>query len=289
MNRHAVRGPWRRAAVLIAVTIISHVRSYLVYVRGPVGGRRSGTGWRRGFSAVVVAALVLCVPTMLETANAAFKSTAANPSSALSANANFSAGALNVWGDSEYGQNGQSLYTPQQVGSATWSSVGVGYYHTCGIQSDASLWCWGDNTYGELGVGDTSARAAPTKVGSASWASVTSGWGFTCGLRTNQTVWCWGENDTNQLGAREVGDGTTTNRRSPTHIGALTTWKGVSGMYRSTCGTLTNRTVWCWGDNAYGQLGQGDTTARSTPTQIPNMIAQPLVTGPQASTAMAIT
>jgi Regulator of chromosome condensation (RCC1) repeat len=160
---------------------------------------------------------------MLGTADAAFKSTDINPSSGFGASANFYAGALSMWGDSTYGQNGQSLYLPQRVGAATWSKLATGYFQTCGIQNDAWLWCWGDNPFGALGLGDAYDRSAPTKVGSASWASVEAGWGDSCGIQTNQTLWCWGGNDYGSLG---VGD--TTDRNTPVQVGSGNTWSALA-------------------------------------------------------------
>lgn len=96
----------------------------------------------------------------------------------------------------------------------TWASLTAGAGHLCGIRADGSLWCWGENNGGRLGVGDNADRTSPTQVGGAtSWKTVTAGNLFTCGTRTGRTVWCWGLNDRGQLG---LGD--TANRTTPAQV-----------------------------------------------------------------------
>jgi hypothetical protein len=170
---------------------VSFAQAFASGTRRPVGRRRAR--WRPRLGALLVAVLVLGLPSMLDTAGAAFKSTDSTPSSGFSASANFYVGALTEWGNDDYGQSAADhLYSLRQIGSATTrSSVSPGYYHTCGIQSDALLWCWGDNNVGQLGLGDTADRFAPVKVGSASWTTVDGGWSFTCGIKTDGTLWCW--------------------------------------------------------------------------------------------------
>jgi alpha-tubulin suppressor-like RCC1 family protein len=82
-------------------------------------------------------------------------------------------------------------------------------------KSDQTLWCWGGNQYGQLGLGDTDDRHSPTQVGvDADWAVVDAGAYQTCGIRVDSTLWCWGRNDHGQLG---LGD--TEDRRVPTQVG----------------------------------------------------------------------
>ena len=84
---------------------------------------------------------------------------------------------------------------------ADWAQLSAGHRQTCGTRTDHTLWCWGDNTYGQLGHGDTTTRTAPTQVGTAtSWADVSSGARHTCATRTDHTLWCWGDNTYGQLG-----------------------------------------------------------------------------------------
>ncbi len=101
-----------------------------------------------------------------------------------------------------------------------WATVSGGYWHTCGIRLDHTLWCWGNNKNGQLGLGDNTRRDVPTQVGTdADWAGLDAGYNNTCATRTDQTLWCWGWNHYGQLG---VGD--TTDRTTPTQVGTGTEW-----------------------------------------------------------------
>jgi len=154
---------------------------------------------------------------------------------------------------------------PEESGSA-WLAVSAGGFHTCGIRADHSLWCWGDNHYGQLGVGDTKKRAMPTQVGTGTdWADLVAGNAHTCATRTDHTLWCWGWNRDGQLGIGSK----NLKRTTPTQVGTGADWTDVSAAgYAYTCATHADRTLWCWGDNTGGQLGLGDNTNRSTPTQV---------------------
>lgn len=165
--------------------------------------------------------------------------------------------------------------SPTQVGADTgWLSVTVGNLHTCAIRrgsyvrsakGSGTLWCWGANAEGQLGVGDTAQRNVPVRVGStADWASASAGGAHSCAVRTDNSLWCWGSNDSGQLGLGDLVE-----RLTPTRVGTAS-WSAVSTGLAHTCGieTATPGSLWCWGDNHYGQLGVGDTTNRVTPAQV---------------------
>jgi hypothetical protein len=149
--------------------------------------------------------------------------------------------------------------------SQNWSSVSAGNcWHTIAIKTDGTLWVWGDNFYGQLGLGDTTNRYTPTKVGTdTNWAYVSAGCANTIAIKTDGTLWAWGWNYTGQLG---LGD--TTNRYTPTQVGSDTNWAYVSAGDSHTVAIKKDGTLWAWGDNFYGQLGLGDTTDRYTPTLV---------------------
>ena len=154
----------------------------------------------------------------------------------------------------------------------TWSSVSDGNNHGCGLQTDNTLWCWGTPLNGELGITAVSdylyAKKQPGTAGTT-WSQVSSGYGITCGIRTTGALWCWGTNGLYQLG---LGADTTTHS-TPANTSALTTWKSVSVGPTTACALKTDGTIWCWGDNANGQLGTNDSTVgfqRTTPTQVAN-------------------
>ncbi len=127
-----------------------------------------------------------------------------------------------------------------------------------------SLWCWGDDRYGQLGVGDTKRRAVPTQVGtSTDWVGLVAGNAHTCATRSDHTLWCWGWNRDGQLGI----DSKNLNRTTPTRVGTGTNWAEVSAAgIAHTCGIRTDDTLWCWGFNSTGQLGLGDNTNQNSPT-----------------------
>jgi alpha-tubulin suppressor-like RCC1 family protein len=131
---------------------------------------------------------------------------------------------------------------------------------------DGTLWCWGINSRGEIGDGTTTERTTPVQVTSlgSAVASVSSGKDHTCAILTNGTLWCWGYNEWGQLG-----DGTTIDRDTPVQVTALgSSLSTVSCSDSYTCAALTDGTLWCWGYNGAGQLGDGTTTPRLSPEQI---------------------
>ena len=117
----------------------------------------------------------------------------------------------------------------------------------------------------QLGDGTTTNRYAPTQIGTATtWKTISAGDDHTVATRSDGTLWAWGDNGFGQLG-----DGTTTDRLTPTQIGTATNWKTITaGRFHDTAATRSDGTLWAWGDNAYGQLGDGTTTDRTSPTQI---------------------
>ena len=145
-----------------------------------------------------------------------------------------------------------------------WATVSVRRFHTCGVTTDGSAWCWGDNTSGQLGDGTSTQRLTPTRVGAwANWVSVTVGFYHSCGVWADGTAWCWGDNTSGQLG-----DGTTDGRLTPTRVEGPSNWVSLAAGESHSCGVRADGTAWCWGDNTSGQLGDGTTTRRLAPTQV---------------------
>ncbi len=146
-----------------------------------------------------------------------------------------------------------------------WQAMSVGYEHSCGIQEDGSLWCWGHNDLDQLGVfGAPKRQWRPLKVGSAQdWEVLEAGGHHSCGIRADGTLWCWGNSASGQLG-----HGATWSGGSPVQVGTQTDWKSVSVGDEQTCGIRAGGTLWCWGDNSSGELGDGTTTERHSPVQV---------------------
>jgi hypothetical protein len=156
---------------------------------------------------------------------------------------------------------GNSTPTPTQV-PGSWSSLTAGGAHSCGVKTDGTAWCWGDNVFGQLGDGTTTDRWTPAQV-PGSWSSLTAGGAHSCGVKTDGTAWCWGNNGVGQLG-----DGLD-NSQSSTPIQVPGSWSSLTAGGHHSCGVKTDGTAWCWGANWAGQLGDGTTTDRWTPTQVP--------------------
>ena len=176
-------------------------------------------------------------------------------------------GTLRCWGRNGNAQLGNGTYTssstPVPVSGIT-TAVGVsgGGAHTCAVLSDGSVRCWGENDHGQLGNGTTAGSTTPVQVaGIAGAVNVSAGWRHTCALLGDGSVRCWGENQNGQLG-----DGTTTDRTTPVPVSGITGATAVTaGWWHHSCALLGDGTVRCWGDNQWGQLGNGTTTDSPSP------------------------
>jgi alpha-tubulin suppressor-like RCC1 family protein len=184
-------------------------------------------------------------------------------------------GTLWTWGQNELGQLGQGtrggfayyVSSPVQVGALTnWARMSASNNSFAAIKTDGTLWTWGDNDDGQLGLGDSAGfnRSAPAQVGSlTNWSKISSGSTFCTAIKTDGSLWTWGSNNFGQLGRNN-----TIKLSSPVQLGSLT-WSEVSGGDRACAAIQTNGTLWAWGRNIYnGQLGQNDQINRSSPVQI---------------------
>jgi alpha-tubulin suppressor-like RCC1 family protein len=166
-----------------------------------------------------------------------------------------------AWGRNDFGQLGLDTITlinpnPVQIGTDhKWISNAAGYYHSLGLKSDGTLWAWGLNANGQLGDGDTINQSIPVQVGTdTKWCKITAGDYYSLGIKTDGTLWGWGDNQ--YYG--QLGDGTTTKRLSPVQIGTDNTWISIQAGSYHTIGLKSDGTLWAWGDDTYGQLGDND-------------------------------
>ena len=160
--------------------------------------------------------------------------------------------------------------------------VSAGLYHTVAIKTDGTLWAWGNNSSGQLGDGTTFASSIPVQVSdpdpSKQWIAVSAGAGHTAAIKTDGTLWAWGGNTYGQLGNADSGyyDPPTNTKPKYSPIPVQVSdpdpskqWIAVSasaGMH--TIAIKKDGTLWAWGWNSYGKLGDGTTTTRDTPVQV---------------------
>ncbi len=195
------------------------------------------------------------------------------------------------WGKNSGGQLGdgtkidKSIPVRVQQAGITWKAVAAGGGHTVGLAEDGSLWSWGYNESGQLGLGNLGTDASgaaitqislPQKIGNKTWSAVAVSLGafsFTVGIDSDGTLWSWGYNGNGQLG-----DGTKTDKSTPVRVqqkteeGAFvdnrTKWKAVAAGGGHTVGLAEDGTLWSWGYNGNGQLGDGTTAYKSTPVRV---------------------
>ncbi len=181
-------------------------------------------------------------------------------------------GSLYCWGANNHGQIGdgsdtswdEHRYVPTAVllpSASTAVAVSAGQQHTCAIVDNGSVYCWGNNFYGQLGDGSTlNDNSTPSLVLLTSSAiMVSSANDHTCALLENQSVYCWGNNPQGQFG-----DGTTISSTTPTPMILPLSNDAVAvsaGGSHNTCVMMSNGSVYCTGSNGHGQLGDGTTTS----------------------------
>ena len=183
-------------------------------------------------------------------------------------------GTLWTWGSNFYGQLGINATgnrcTPVTTfaGGTNWKQVACGGQNTAAIKTDGTLWIWGSNEFGQLGInvaGTTTNRTTPvtTFAGGTNWKQVFCGYNHTAAIKTDGTLWTWGSGGSGVLGVND-----TNMRCTPvTTFAGGTNWKQVSGngVGNHTAAIKTDGSLWTWGSNATGQLGINATGNRCTP------------------------
>lgn len=184
------------------------------------------------------------------------------------------------WGKNDFGQLGSGTSvtprsTPALVSGGIkfkmLSSAGASCF---GLTNSDTIYSWGSNIAGELGLGDVISRSTPTLIpGAKKWKSICAGNSIAFAIDDTASLWSWGFNTNGQLG---LGD--TSWRSTPTLIPGGRTWArvmtiGQGNICDASLGVTTNGDVYTWGKNDKGQLGLGDNIPRSTPTLVPGIIA----------------
>ena len=186
-------------------------------------------------------------------------------------------GTLWNWGGNSGGQLGDNTTietsSPVQTvaGGTNWkqvssgSSVG-GASATAAIKTDGTLWTWGNNLlYGQLGDGTVISKSSPVQTVSAgnNWEQVSMSQSGCAAIKTDGTLWNWGIGDWGSLG-----DNTTVSKSSPVQtVAGGTNWKQVLRSYPTTLAIKTDGTLWTWGNNEYGQIGDNTIVNKSSPVQ----------------------
>lgn len=188
----------------------------------------------------------------------------------------FSSGGLYAWGNNGNGQLGDntvvSKSSPVQTiaSGVNWKQVSTSQRNqsVClGLKTDGTLWAWGDNGVGGLGDGTTTSKSSPVQTisGGSNWKQVTAGDRTSAGIKTDGTLWMWGFNYKGSAGTNNSG---TFNITSPVQtIAGGTNWKQVAGGYNISAAIKTDGTLWMWGANEVGQLGDNTTVNKSSPVQ----------------------
>jgi alpha-tubulin suppressor-like RCC1 family protein len=182
-------------------------------------------------------------------------------------------GRVYCWGYNYFGQLGDGTTTQRlrpvavHAGTLRFRLVTAGDYHSCGVTTDNRAYCWGNNLWGQLGVGGgtTADRLTPVLVaGGLTFRQVrAAGFGHTCGIAMDFRAYCWGLNQ-----AGELGDRTETNRFTPTLVAGSLLFSQLDPGANYTCGVTTTSVGYCWGANTSGGLGDGTTIRRLTPAAV---------------------
>jgi alpha-tubulin suppressor-like RCC1 family protein len=177
-----------------------------------------------------------------------------------------SGGAAWCWGAGASGQLGGGTTTGSAVpvpvsGGRVFAALSAGAYHTCGIATGSgTLYCWGDNSYGQIGDSTTVTRTVPFPV----WGNVirvSAGYWHTCAVASAGVASCWGSG-----GAGQLGTGSTADQRSPAPVAGGHVFVAIAAGLIHSCGVDASGAAWCWGVNSWGQLGNANTTTVPAPT-----------------------
>ena len=184
------------------------------------------------------------------------------------------------WGGNPYGELGDGTNTtsdtPVKVsGLSGVTAVAGGYFHSLALKSDGTVWAWGYNSFGELGNGTYRNSNKPVQVSGLSGVMAIAGGGFhSLALKSDGTVWAWGNN-----GESELGNGTYTTIppygiAKPVQVlgpggeGYLTGVTAIAAGGDHSLALKSDGTVWAWGNNGEGELGNGRNTTSNTPVQV---------------------
>lgn len=142
--------------------------------------------------------------------------------------------------------------------------ISAGDWFSTGLKSDGTIWSWGDNSQGQLGLSDNLDRNVINQIGvDTDWKQIDAGDFHTLALKTDGTLWAWGFN-----GEASLGDGTNVSTNTPNQIGTDSDWNAVAASGFHSMAIKNDGSLWVWGYNNFGQLGLGDNLDKLVPTQL---------------------
>jgi len=181
-------------------------------------------------------------------------------------------GNVYCWGSNLYGGLGNASATGTFVTAPVQAliisnvkAISAGGWHSVALKNDGTVWCWGWNADGQLGDGTLVDKSIPTQVpGLTGIVKIAAGTYHVLALKNDGTVWAWGDNVSGQ-----IGDGTVnTDKSSPVQVSGLTGVVNIASGRFFSLAVKNDGTVWTWGENLYGQLGNGTVANSSTPVQV---------------------
>lgn len=158
------------------------------------------------------------------------------------------------------------MYRSLVIGAGRFIKIAQGSRanHSAGLKADGTLWTWGSNSSGQLGLGHTNFTSVPTQVGmDTDWADIVLGSSHTLALKTDGSLWAWGSNLSGQLGF-----GDTVQRNIPVNVLPGSVWLSLAAGQSHSLAISNNGSLWGWGLNSSYQLGLGTLVAQLAPTQI---------------------
>jgi alpha-tubulin suppressor-like RCC1 family protein len=181
-----------------------------------------------------------------------------------------SGGALACWGSDDFGQLGDGDTTDQNTPmpvsltsseSVTATAIAAGASHSCALTGDGRIFCWGRGDRGQLGANAVTSSPPSLVSGPPAATAIAAGAAHTCALTGDGHVWCWGANDVGQLGNGQE----STFTGAPAEIGGLSGVTAIAAGAAHSCALRGDGSVWCWGTNQNGQLGDDVVLQMSTP------------------------
>lgn len=185
-------------------------------------------------------------------------------------------GTVWAWGSNLYGQLGNASTTNTNTPVQTLllsniMAISAGGWHSVALKNDGTVWTWGWNMDGQLGDGTTTDKIIASQVpGLTGIIQIASGTYHVLALKNDGTVWAWGDNISGQ-----IGNGTTgTDVKSPVQVSGLTNVVSISAGRFFSLAVKNDGTIWTWGENLYGQLGDGTTADKNVPVQVSGLIGK---------------